>query len=646
MTRLIPLLLILQLPPLSLSIFHHTWGVVLVPSADPFKVASQLRMVNLGPIGSLPGHYRFQHRGYPRHSYYHASEITHQVISHRKVKEATQQTLLSRKKRTFENPYITNKSGSEKPIKDQITSFSDPMFHKQWYLFKEYNNVTGAWLQGATGSGIIVTILDDGLEWDHKDLQTNYEPKASEDLNSDESDHDPMPKYDASNMNKHGTRCAGEVAAVAGNNECGIGAAFHAKIGGIRMLDGDVTDAVEAAALGFQPKYIDIYSVSWGPDDDGKKFDGPGTLATRSFETGVKEGRNGLGSIYVWASGNGGTAEDNCNCDGYTNSMYTLSIGSVSEKGTKPWYAETCSSTLAVTYSSGSGREKQIVTTDLRDKCTENHTGTSASAPLAAGIFALALQAHPEMGWRDLQHMVVRSSRVVGENNDKDRGVNWVTNGAGFPVSHEFGFGVINGGELVSLARIWNNVPEKFECKDDWKEVEDEVAPGTTSSFKVVTDGCALPERVAHLEHVQAEITIETERRGDVHITLTSPSQTISQLLTTRKADNFRGETTWPFLTVHSWGEDPSGTWVLSVTNTGAYPITVHRWRLILHGTATLPELRDSSREIDSTANITRTMITRESSNSEVKMIAEIFLVFVYPFLVVLYSMRVLGNDL
>lgn len=33
------------------------------------------------------------------------------------------------------------------------------------------------------------------------------------------------------------------------------------------------------------------------------------------------------------------------------------------------------------------------VTTDLRQKCTESHTGTSASAPLAAGIIALALEA-------------------------------------------------------------------------------------------------------------------------------------------------------------------------------------------------------------------------------------------------------------
>jgi hypothetical protein len=73
------------------------------------------------------------------------------------------------------------------------------------------------------------------------------------------------------------------------------------------------------------------------------------------------QGRGGLGSIYVWASGNGGRDGDSCNCDGYTNSIYTLSISSATEYGNIPWYSEACSSTLATTYSSGSGGEKQIV---------------------------------------------------------------------------------------------------------------------------------------------------------------------------------------------------------------------------------------------------------------------------------------------
>lgn len=42
---------------------------------------------------------------------------------------------------------------------------------------------------------------------------------------------------------------------------------------------------------------------------------------------GVLAGRKGFGSIFVVASGNGGLYNDNCNYDGYANSIYTVTIG-------------------------------------------------------------------------------------------------------------------------------------------------------------------------------------------------------------------------------------------------------------------------------------------------------------------------------
>lgn len=35
-------------------------------------------------------------------------------------------------------------------------------------------NVIPAWKQGITGKGVVVTILDDGLESDHPDIEQNY----------------------------------------------------------------------------------------------------------------------------------------------------------------------------------------------------------------------------------------------------------------------------------------------------------------------------------------------------------------------------------------------------------------------------------------------------------------------------------------
>ena len=63
----------------------------------------------------------------------------------------------------------------------------------------------------------------------------------------------------------------------------------------------------------------------------------------------------------MWASGNGGIHEDDCGCDGYVGSVYTIAVGSASQTGKFPWYGEQCSATLATTYSSGAYHDQKIV---------------------------------------------------------------------------------------------------------------------------------------------------------------------------------------------------------------------------------------------------------------------------------------------
>ena len=55
------------------------------------------------------------------------------------------------------------------------------------------------------------------------------------------------------------------------------------------MLDGEVTDVVEAHSLSLNPQHIHVYSASWGPDDDGKSVDGPAKLAKEAFLLGITE---------------------------------------------------------------------------------------------------------------------------------------------------------------------------------------------------------------------------------------------------------------------------------------------------------------------------------------------------------------------
>ena len=63
---------------------------------------------------------------------------------------------------------------------------------------------------------------------------------------------------------------------------------------GVRMLDGDVSDSVEAQALSFNPQHIDIYSASWGPEDNGRVIEGPDKLAREAFHQGILKVRSQL----------------------------------------------------------------------------------------------------------------------------------------------------------------------------------------------------------------------------------------------------------------------------------------------------------------------------------------------------------------
>ena len=115
------------------------------------------------------------------------------------------------------------------------------------------------------------------------------------------------------------------------------------------------------------------------------------------------QGRGGKGNIYVWAAGNGGTYHDSCAADGYSSSIYTISVGSADQNGRQADYDEDCSAKMAVTFSYNSdtfpGADdtwdpyKQVYTTTLNNQCTDGFTGTSASTPLVSGVIALTLQA-------------------------------------------------------------------------------------------------------------------------------------------------------------------------------------------------------------------------------------------------------------
>ena len=86
-----------------------------------------------------------------------------------------------------------------------------------------------------------------------------------------------------------------------------------------------------------------------------------------------------------------------------------------------------------------------------------------------------------------------------------------------------------------------------------------------TSKIEVLPHSCK--ERIGFLEHVLVRVNLTMWPRGDLLLSLKSPSRTVSRLTQHRPFDRFKSVSTnltnWNILTLHHWGEDPRGTWTL-----------------------------------------------------------------------------------
>uniref|UniRef100_UPI00398E5F34 proprotein convertase subtilisin/kexin type 7-like n=1 Tax=Pristiophorus japonicus TaxID=55135 RepID=UPI00398E5F34 len=530
--------------------------------ADELAWATDLE--NRGQIGELAGHYLFAlplHRR-RRHDPVEEQEETRRIrksieamlAQHDSVRWHSEQKLLKRSKRSLH--------------------FNDPKYPLQWHLHNRRKhgmdiNVTGVWERNVTGEGVTVVVVDDGVEHTVQDIQANYSPEGSYDLNS--NDPDPMPHPDDHSDNRHGTRCAGEIAA-APNNYCAVGVAYGSRIAGIRVLDGPLTDSMEAIAFNKHFQINDIYSCSWGPDDDGKTVDGPHPLGKRKeakefyMDTilGVRIAKKDLDLYSAFHNhrmsqsalqpmkypGTFSSAERRLHpqmrlatqrsCSDEARQRPKLqrffsgaspdvlkrrNSGAVDEEGRMPFYAEECASMLAVTFSSGDKMMRSIVTSDwdMREGtgCTEGHTGTSAAAPLAAGMVALMLQVRPCLTWRDVQHIIVFTSTLFD-----DRTAGWHVNGAGFSHSHQHGFGLLNAWRLVNAAKVWESVPFLSSYTSPL-EKEAKLIPLHPNKLEItwnVTADDLNLSGMRTLEHVAVTVTIAHPARGSLELTLHCPS--------------------------------------------------------------------------------------------------------------------------
>ena len=465
---------------------------------------------------------------------------------------------------------------------------NDPYFDDQWHLNNsgqtngevgEDANVMGVW-DSFNGSGVVISVIDDGVEHSHPDLSDNYMSAHSYDWCGDDPDPNP------NSSDGHGTAVAG-VAAGTGNNSIGVtGAAFGASIAGHRLIACGFSDSTSAEALSYHNGEIDIYSNSWGPFDSGNILDGPGPITIAAIEDSVYNGRSGLGNIYTWAAGNGLESDDNSNYDGYSNSRYSIAVAAITHYGEQSWYSEPGANILVTAHSNGGipqGNYEGITTTDITGNggyeggdVTHDFGGTSSATPLVSGVIALVLEANPDLTWRDVQNILVHSSRKNDANDSS-----WNMNGAGHDVSHKFGFGAVDAGAAVSLAQNWSSSGEESNASFGPYAPNTGIdnGPSTWTEFNL-----SVPVDL-RLESIDVIVDITHDARGELDIVLQSPSGHESWLAE-EHTDNNADYSNWRFGTVQHWDESSQGEWKLKVRDSvsGSNSGTVNSWEVILHG--------------------------------------------------------------
>jgi len=186
-----------------------------------------------------------------------------------------------------------------------------------------------------------------------------------------------------------------------------------------------------------------------------------------------------------------------------------------------------------------------------QNNCYNGHGGTSAAAPLAAGIFALALQVNPGLTWRDMQYLAMDTAVPI----NLDTG-DWQDTTIGKKYSHTFAYGKVDTYGLVEAAKTWKNVKPQAWFYSPWMHVKQAIPQGDkglTVTLDVTAD--MLKEaNLGRLEHVTVTMNIAHTRRGDLSVDLISPNKVVSHLSVPRRYDEVNdGYVDWTFMSVVHW---------------------------------------------------------------------------------------------
>ncbi len=237
---------------------------------------------------------------------------------------------------------------------------------------------------------------------------------------------------------------------------------------------------------------------------------------------------------------------------------------------------------------------------------TSTFNGTSSASPNTSGVVALMLSANPALTYRDVRDILVRSSTKVSANDAKitlNVGEGnfvahdgWVKNKAGFEFNNKFGFGRVNAGKAVQLAKSHSLLTA--EKTSDWKGIGVYAATAQPSLAQAIPDNSALGTTITldvaediKIEAAQFKLAVSNTEFGfgeetaegyvqttagmDLAIEVISPAGTRSVLLSSKQAliypaldENFDEMPGFilkdnVFLSNAFYGESAKGTWTI-----------------------------------------------------------------------------------
>lgn len=464
---------------------------------------------------------------------------------------------------------------------------SDPLFPLQWHLLNQGNtpgsvagydiNVISVW-PDYTGRGVLIGVVDDGLDQTHPDLISNYRSDLAWDLYTNTagaaSRHDD---------DDHGTSVSG-LAAAASNGVGGVGVAWGAEFTMYRLdfdrSDDDLLMMFGRAADKLIADGAAISSNSWGPGPSLKP-----EVFTAYHAAGRKmaeAGRDGLGIVTLFAAGNGREEKNNTNYDPADTSPWVTLVAAGDQAGGVTSYS---TAGAAVLITAPGSDPSSMVTTDRQgvdgynDQAGEagNYTdrggsffdGTSAATPVAAGVVALVLEANSRLGYRDVQEILAYSAkRATFLDRDSDHAFNGARdwNGGALLASHDFGYGHIDAHAAVRLAESW----AKTSTVSNLVLEQGHVAQGSLTigagQQAVAKASFTADHRV---EQVAVTLHLETEKLNKVTVELISPDGMVSRLIDQPDFDEKSvgpQVLTVPTNTVLNWGSGLAGDWTLRVS--------------------------------------------------------------------------------